>query len=175
MADSLNSVASSISTDPWVVIDYEVDMFISLCRLLKPGNQVYAAMPHHIKNAIVESALLHCRILADIILSRGIDNDDICLSKLLPRFQSQALERLRHEYGNRKDSGTPCWTLNKMLMHSTKHRCDQYDYTILLNHMYPLLATVWLEVQKHRKLPMREQVSSGPGPEDIIRNSSARC
>lgn len=42
--------------------------------------------PHPIPNAIVESMLLHLRILIDILLSKRSDKDDITLTDLLPGF-----------------------------------------------------------------------------------------
>jgi len=149
MTNSPNAAPSSGPLDLWVVPGYEADMFFTLCRFLEQGNQDYARLHHHVQNAVVESALLHTRILVDIFLSRG-NKDDIRLSDLLPGFQSQALEDLRRAYGDGGMNGTPCWTLNKMLAHSTKQRRDRHDYTALLNQMHPLLAAIWAEVEQQR-------------------------
>src|SRR3989304_2883589 len=69
--------ASDSPNDPWVVFDYEVDMFRNLYQLLATGNPQYQGLSHYIKNAIVESAVLHTRILVGILLSRGPEPDDI--------------------------------------------------------------------------------------------------
>ena len=139
------------STDHWVVAEYEADMFFKLCQLLKLKNPDYASLSQHVRNAVVESALLHTRILIDIFLSRGAKPDDIQISKLLPGFHSQTLDALKKLYGDSEAPGTPCWTLNKMLAHPTEQRSDRHDYSSLLNQLHPLLNRIWAEVQQERK------------------------
>ena len=75
---------------------------------------------------MVESAVLHARILCDILLSRTNADDDIRLTELhLPgdvdpvsdKVDKKLLDQLAADYGNRRLSGTPCWEFNKMLAH----------------------------------------------------------
>jgi hypothetical protein len=126
--------------DPWVVFDYEADMFFAMCNLLRQGNQEYAALSRPIQNAVVESALLHARQLIDILLSPGKFSDDINLSRLLPGFQPARLDELQRSYDSRSVD-SPWWTLNKRLAHATSHRGSSHDYTNLLNQLAPVLST----------------------------------
>src|SRR5207244_872549 len=126
-------MSTAASNDPWVVFEYEADMFFAMCDLLRSGNQVFAALPHHVRNAVVESALLHTRQLADILLSRGTRTDDINLNALIPNLRPARLAELRQLFGTQNTSGCPCWTINKMLAHPTTRRSARYDYTNVLN------------------------------------------
>ena len=141
------------NNNPWVVFDYEVEQFYATCKLLllKAGNDESAALPQHMKNAVVESALLHARILSDILLSRGREPDDINLSDLLPSFDSTARKDLECVYGNGKTEGSPCWTLNKRLAHATYRRGSSYDYTQLLSQLAPLISRVVQDVNGQRQ------------------------
>lgn len=108
------------TADPrWAVFDYEVMMFRSMCALLVNGNQEYASLSGPLKNALTECALLHMRQLADILLSRGNQPDDIRLQTLLPGFQPQGLNNLSQHYGDNRTPNTPCGTINKRLAHAT--------------------------------------------------------
>lgn len=134
----------------WVVFDYEVMMFRSMCALLANGNQEYAQLSGCVKNAVTESALLHTRQLADILLSRGSQPDDINLQALLPAFQPTGLNTLRQQYGDNQTTSTPCWTINKHLAHATSQRGDSFDYSLLLNGLAPLLEDILAEIQAQR-------------------------
>lgn len=136
--------------DPWVVFDYECDQFHAMCQLLVHGNTEHAGLPHYVRNAVVESALLHTRILADLFLSKGTKPDDIHLSGLLPTFASQKLTQLEIQYGDSHTEDTPCWTINKMLAHPTSWRSSEYNYTDLLNQVFPLISAVIQEVNEQR-------------------------
>ncbi len=133
---------SNSPNDPWVVFDYEVDMFRNLCALLATGNPQYQLLSHYIQNAIVESAVLHTRILVDILLSRGSHSDDINLSELVPGFECPEIDQLRQTYGHRNDDNTPCWAFNKMLAHATGERTDSFDYSAPLNLLAPLINNI---------------------------------
>ena len=142
-----------MANDPWVVFDYEVDMLNNMCALLRQGNAQYAGLSLHLKNAVVESGVLHARNLADILLSRSEPNrfpDDIRLADLLPTFTSSAIARLQDAYGNAMTSGSACWAFNKKLAHSTKHRTDTYNYSPHLNAVVPLIQQLVTEIQPHR-------------------------
>jgi hypothetical protein len=110
---------------PWVVYEYEVDMFKQTWSAVDMG--ALNTFPHLIRNCIVESMLLHLRALVDMLLSRGSDADDIKLTDLLPDFKSPLTDELRSRYGNRNTVGSPCWTLNKMLTHAARLRSASYN------------------------------------------------
>lgn len=140
----------SVAGDPWEVFGYEVEMFHAMCSLLRAGNTDYAGLSHHVRNALVESALLHTRQLVDILLSRGSDPDDINLSGLIPGFAPAKLDELQSLYGKRSIVGSPCWTLNKRLAHPTTHRGASFDYSVLLNRLAPVISVIIREVQAAR-------------------------
>ncbi len=136
--------------DPWDIVAYEARMLFGLCRVL--ASKQNAPVGDIINNAMVESACLHARVLIDILLSKDCAKaDDVRLNNLLPRFQPGSLDQLRAAYGDAKTPGTPCWTLNKMIMHPTTVRRTSHDYTNLLNRLLPLIDAVWHEVDaRHR-------------------------
>lgn len=138
------------TANPWVVFDYELDMFRAMCGLLNTGNTDYTQLRHHVRNAVVESAVLHSRILADIILSRCKMPDDIGLDALLPGFTPRSLGALQAAYGNSTTAGCPCQTFNKMLAHPTMLRSDSHDYSPVLNKVGPLIDAIVQEVQAER-------------------------
>jgi|SRR5579863_2095134 len=132
----------------WDVYDYEVSMYLSTLGLCTRGE--HNSHPHPIPNAIVESLLLHTRILVDIFLSRDPEPDAVRLNELLPGFDSPELGALRKVYGSAKDSGSPCWTINKRLAHSTTVRGGSFDYTVLVNALGELLNPIIKSVQNER-------------------------
>src|SRR5207247_10672896 len=109
----------------WVVFDYEVWMLKELRMLLGEGNDTSTGLSKHVQNAIVESALLHVRVLSDILLSRKKEPDEIRLKELLPGFQAPALEQLNDAYGS--CTRGPCEILNKRLAHATDVRREAFD------------------------------------------------
>lgn len=132
----------------WTVYDYEVDMFKGMyiqCR-----NDVLASYSLHVRNAIVESLLLHTRNLVDILLSRDTEPDAINLKTLLPGFSPTQLGTLAKLYGSGKMAGSPCWTLNKMLAHSTSLRTDHFDYTATLETLRPIINSCLDEIGGER-------------------------
>lgn len=143
-------MTSAAASHPWEVLDYEADMFYAMWSLLRPDHQGYAILDLHIRNAVVESALLHLRQLAAILLSEGDAPDDINLSDLLPGFQPARVDELKRAYGERGQANTPRWIINKMLAHPTSRRGRTYDYTRLLNQLAPLLDHVIQDVRDRR-------------------------
>jgi hypothetical protein len=135
---------------PWVVYDYEVDMLKQTWSACSTG--AISTYPYPIPNALVESMMLHLRIVVDIFLSRGTDLDDIKLTDLLPKFHSPLIEQLKNAYGNRNTAGSPCWTLNKMLAHPTLLRGNSYNYDGVLKIMLPLILPLLEEVAQARQL-----------------------
>jgi hypothetical protein len=142
--------ASCLPNDPWVVFNYEVDMFHNLCQLLATGDSQYQELPYYIKNAIVESAVLHTRIMVDILLSRGTKPDDINLSALAPGFTCPEIDQLSEKYGNYNTKNTPCWIFNKMLAHATGQRRDSFDYSSQLTLLVPLISNIVNQVNAQR-------------------------
>ena len=133
----------------WDIFEYEVKMYIGTRRLLENSNQESEI----IKYALAESALLHTRVLADILLkqSKGDDGDDIILSDLVPNWESvkelrAVLGELKIIYGGRKIANSPYWTLNKMLAHATSLRQRSHVYTELLSKIDPVILLALKEI-----------------------------
>jgi hypothetical protein len=156
-------------TTSWKAYEYEVDMFkgtLALCS----GGDVTASCSRYVANAIVESLLLHTRIVIDMLLSRGIDpdNDAVRLTTLLPGFVPSRLGELKDLYGSRDIVESPCWTLNKRLAHSTNVRSDSFDYTRMVNDLRPVIQQCLDEIDDERRKrglgQMKRPEATSPGP-----------
>jgi hypothetical protein len=130
------------------VFDYQLDMFETTLKL---SDDRYKLFQHPVPNAIVESLLLHIRILCDILLSRCKEPDDITLTKRLPGFTSPKVNELENLYGSRKVEGSPCWKLNKMLAHATSVRSEDYNHSPWVNQLLRVLLPLIDEIQRARK------------------------
>lgn len=139
--------------DPWVVFDYEVWMFRSLCALVKDGGSAIAMLDQGIRNAVTESALLHLRQVVEVLLSRGKWPDNINLSSLLPGLAPSSLEDLRRWYGSCSVEGAPCWVLNKLMAHPTNHRGAHYDYSGLICEGVSFVEEILQEIHRERTAP----------------------
>lgn len=139
------------SEEFWEVFSYEVQMYWATREFL-------GSLPHYqsivgsqlvipvrlLTNAVVESRVIHTRILADIFLEKASGEDDIKLAALYPEWHSDAkltelVEQLSIAYGNSRTEGTPCWVFNKKVAHPTKGRTDRYDYKDTFRKVDPLL------------------------------------
>jgi hypothetical protein len=143
------SKANTKQQSLWVVYDFEEDMF-KRTLLLSAGE--CNKFPHPIPNAIVESMLLHLRILVDILLSRGSGNDDINLTDLLPGFKSPLVDLLKTTYRSSKKVGSPCWNLNKRLAHPTQVRSSSYNYSPLLKDLAPVVLRLLDHIAQARRV-----------------------
>jgi hypothetical protein len=144
-------MSTTAPSDPWDVFDYEADMFHAMCDVLRDSNNDSAELSQQVHNAVVESAILHLRQLADILLSRGTRPDDISLTTLIPDWQPAGLDELRQLYGTQSTPACPCWTINKMLAHPTTLRTASYDYSCLLNAVKPIIDGIVRDVRSRRQ------------------------
>jgi hypothetical protein len=160
-------------SDQWTVVKYEVKMFNASHKILFKRSY-FIRLPYSLKNAVEEAAVLHTRNLCEIILCRPRPpsfEDDILLSDLFadwpnPRYQKlkEMTARLDELYGSRKKQGTPCWTFNKHMAHSTTKRGHEFDYREILNELHPHIQEIIAEIQRLRgkQFPLRFVGSSGP-------------
>ena len=114
------------------------------------GSIRFPALESVLQNAVVESLVLHTRILTDILLSKKGGTDDIVLSDLLPGFSSPVLAKLADTYGKRDIEKSPCWQFNKMLAHPTKHRSSSHEYLPALRAVWAHIALLIEEIAKMR-------------------------
>ncbi len=145
----------------WKVVGYEVLMFLGTDHVRKHLRGGTGPNTQIIKNALVESSLLHMRILADIFLSRGKQPDDIHLERLgfsvgeedvTLTDKVNALERV---YGKSSVRESVCWTINKMLAHPTMHRSESHDYSDVFNKLDQPLGSIieYIYRSAKRQLP----------------------
>lgn len=131
-------------TPEWIVYDYELEMFRGTIRL---GDlEARAFFSQHIQNAIVESLLLHTRILVEMIISCDTEDDAINLKTLLPGFDSPKIQELKDAYGKRDDPNSPRYTINKRLAHSTRIRSYMFNYGPIMNRLAPLIHALVEEI-----------------------------
>ncbi|KAA3642361.1 MAG: hypothetical protein DWQ07_25340 [Chloroflexi bacterium] len=144
--------------DPWEVFHYEVQMYSAMIKIretigsgknwkisiqpkstliITPKSNKETSIPNKdlrsAMNAFIESKLLHIRILAEILLERGHYPDDVKLAHLLPNWEKDEelgilVNNLEKAYGTRKSKDTPCWTINKMVVHFTSFRLTSFGY-----------------------------------------------
>jgi hypothetical protein len=155
---------SDIIAKVWRILDYEVQMFLGI-DYVRSHLQVEGDA-QLITNALVESSLLHIRILADIFLSRGKRADDIDFAQL--GFNTDSIEPALAEkvntlavaYGEANDPTSNCWILNKMLAHPTKHRTEGYDYSDLFATLDKPLRAIIEYIYDYAKRPLPFRLTS---------------
>ena len=157
------------TNDSWIIFDYEVQMYFSTRAAIANRPAPNSDQKLIIKNALVESAMLHTRILVDILLARGSSSDDLHLDHLLPASNTShalenALVHLKSAWGNRNKPNSPCWTLNKMLAHGTRLRSASYDYGSLANAVDPHVFAAIQEITALADRPHLMKHLSQEGP-----------
>jgi hypothetical protein len=141
------------------------DGTLALCT-----NREHTKYPFPVPNAIVESLLLHTRILVEIFLSRDTEADAVNLKTLLPGFDSVTIGELATLYGKGKDVDSPCRTINKRLAHSTSVRTENFDYGVLMNKLRPSIDTLIEQVRAERAKQARPAQAARY---DVARTDSA--
>jgi len=157
--DSTNNIRDKA----WRILDYEVQMFLGIDYIRSHLKVDGGSEAQLIRNALVESSLLHIRILTDIFLSRAKWSDDIKLEQLGfdPNSNDPILvERIRAlavAYGEASDPASNCWSINKRLAHPTIHRSEGYDYSALFSSLNePLRAIIeYVYNSAKRSLPFQ--------------------
>lgn len=132
----------------WTVFEYEKEMAIQLWETLtSPG---YDSLSGCLQNATVECLALHTRILADMVVARSNQPDDMTINHLLPGFTSHAIPALLAVYGTTKSPGSPCSQFNQMIAHPSLHRADSHDYMPALKAVWRHLSVVLDEIEQAR-------------------------
>ncbi|MEX2144484.1 MAG: hypothetical protein WD740_07810 [Anaerolineales bacterium] len=158
----------SDETSTWTVLDYEVQMYLGTSHVRKNLSCGNSPKTQIIKNALVESSLIHMRILTDIFLSRGNRPDDVQLKNF--GFEdivqhaglAEMIDSFKNVYGKSSDEDSNCWIINKKFAHPTTQRSDRYDYSAVFNALDPLLKSIIYYVynSKGRQLPYPLQSES---------------
>ncbi len=133
-------------------VEYEMDMFSNLCSRLDDERAFESRDVH---DAVVESALLHMRALADFFLGTA-HGDDIQLENVAPKFRSdyaKEIDALRDAWGDNDRPGCPKRTINKRVMHLTEQRSRNYDYRAVrdavLSPLQALTKAMRSEIGRH--------------------------
>lgn len=142
--------------DSWQVVYYEVQMYWGTRQVIQSVSKLADVVV--IRNAVVESMVLHTRILIDILLSKGTEeSDDIRLNDLLPNWVDKEgkdlLDRLRDAYGKWNIPNSPCYIINKMLAHPTKLRTSSFNYTDTLRKVDPVVFEILQALSKRTRRP----------------------
>jgi hypothetical protein len=143
--------------NPWQVFNYEVYMlFYTTYLSALYTKQINGNIEKARLNAIVESRLLHIRILTELLLSnnKNPDKDNIVLEDIVPIGQQNDklesyISELRKKYGTRKNEGSPRWTLNKMLAHPSRIRGSSYNYQeSVIDIVCPVIEKILWKIQE---------------------------
>ena len=145
--------------DPWEIVGYEAGQLRGALETL--STQQHLLVTQVLRNAVVESSVIHTRILCDILLSRTSAKDDIRLTDLFvpgitgpiaDKIDKNMIAQLAKDYGSGSASGTPCWQFNKMLAHPTTERGLSYDYAKALRTLGPTIEKILDEIETLRKV-----------------------
>ncbi len=142
----------------WEILDYELMQLGGLWKHFQAGS--HNAQPLDIRNAMVESAIIHLRIVLEMLKDQPQKNDDYCLKDLiLMACKPIGLPALIQIYTDdstysgfvvallKGDPGTnmkksPKWQIDKLMFHPTKNRTTSHDWTPILNVLVPRLSPV---------------------------------
>lgn len=156
---SLETAAPDKSAAAWTVMDYEVQMYFGTSHVRNNLQCVESDNTRVLKNALVESSLIHARILADILTSKGKMPDDINLKDLISErsILIEEISALETAYGKSNEENSICWTINKRFAHPTSHRSDSYDYSKEFNeldfHIKPLIIRIYSLAKRPLPIP----------------------
>jgi len=127
-------------------------MYFEMRRLL--GDSATLLLSTSVQNALVESHVLHARILCDRFSYEKKQEkfpDDIDFTDLFrdppwgdSRYDSlkALIPQMRAAYGDRDAPDSPCWQFNKMLAHLTSKRGGRHDYERALKIVDPLICDI---------------------------------
>ncbi len=137
------------SENEWMVFDYEVDMWRKLMQLVFSSETQLLSLT--INNALVESLVLHTRMVVGMLISKENQKDDINLERLDSKFNSRLVGKLSQLYGSSSDSNSACHVFNKMAMHPTTWRGTSFDYAPFIELLHPTIELLLDEVDCYRK------------------------
>src|SRR6516162_3731087 len=95
----------------WDIFNYELFQLGQLSKHIQASTQ--ATQPLEIRNAVLESAVLHLRIILEMLKDKPAKSDDYCLSDLIDmKDKSADLDSLMNIY---TDAGTYSPTVEALL------------------------------------------------------------
>jgi hypothetical protein len=132
------------------IFEHEASSFTFMYEGFRTGVHHQLNVAPLLKQALLESGLPHLRLLADMLLSKG-GPDDVKLKDLTAGHTPDWLSTLETAYGTSKNENSPCWILNKMLVHPSTKRERSYDYSALLNSIGPLILAAIDDVRGQKR------------------------
>lgn len=150
------------------VLEYENGMLIFVRCLLGKNLKIESdilqqALQRALENALVESMLIHIRILCEIYLSQNKSyHDGITLNKILNNKEistklRELIKELKKTYGDSRIEGSHRWIINKMLAHPSELRGSTYNYRETINQLFPILLNIIKEINMILKNPEIEE------------------
>lgn len=150
----------------WEIFDYELMQLDGLWKHFQAAS--HNAQPLDVRNAMVESAIIHLRILMEMLKDTPQKSDDYCLTDLIAMpDKPAALPALMQVYttddatysnsvvallgGNPAPNLRRCpkWQVDKLMFHPTKSRTTSHDWTPILNILVPLLHPIIIDLKQH--------------------------
>ena len=150
----------------WDLFDAEVGQLDALWKYFQALK--HNAQPAEVRQAVVESAVIHLRIIMEMV-SRDAPQkaDDYCLADLIALADRPAgLPALVQMYSDDATyaplvmallGGTPAanltrspkWQIDKLMFHPTKNRAVGHDWTPILNILAPHVGPVIQDLRRH--------------------------
>jgi hypothetical protein len=152
----------------WEIFDYELSQLHMLLQVMEARHH-FVLLPHHIANAIVESAIMHLRIVMEMLREKSSKSDDYVLADLLGPYEPRGLPALRKVYEEQEAyqplleehlGGDPAGIapnlkldpktqIDKLMIHPTKKRTTSHDWTPILMILAPRLRPVLQDLHQH--------------------------
>jgi hypothetical protein len=140
----VNQQSGETKMNPWIIFNYEVDQLMGLIPFL---TEEFKA-PGPIKNAVTEAAILHVRLISEMLREAPLPRtDDVALPDLVGSYRPPDLAAFNRAFRTR-NSG-PRQEINSRLIHLSKCRTDNYDYTPILQTLLPLLDRIIRDLRDH--------------------------
>jgi hypothetical protein len=141
------------TSDTWEAITYEVRMFretyeVACDQPTLPGRVL--------QNAVVESAVLHSRILCDFLLDKKDKDDDVIISDVISHLgisKSNKLFKLICKLSRRYNTQTPntpyspYTAFNKLMAHLTTYRGISGEYKPYFEEIRPVIQEIITELE----------------------------
>jgi hypothetical protein len=159
MAESNSGQTSVGYREEWVPVEWDVGMYRQLQQYLFNTPPAFADL--YIRDACVESVVLHARQLCGLFLQTERQPDDIRLVDLFSDWDTNReryvrarslIAKLREIYGDSKTPGSMCWEFNKKLFHITNHREAYNDFKMHLRVIHEPLQDLLKEMERLRGL-----------------------
>lgn len=141
--------------ESWAAVEYEYMMYF---RSKARKGECLKDLVFH--NAMVESQLVHARILADFLTTEQknpVQKDDVTLGDLLPALRDELnsdIGSFAVQYGTHRAEGTPCWQVNKLIVHLTHHRAGLGQHEDLFELLERILEPVLRKVAEKSQRPV---------------------